>query len=265
METFKANINGQEFNSREEFEKTLSALMKSEQDINIKIEEEKCDCNENDCQCKCKQPEQTFEFLTPEDARKGLELLLRMFGTPFMVNQPGVKKEQRKTIYETPTADKILETLFCMNVVNVQNNEYEAALDEISSNLKNKIEYFSKETGKLYGFYRAGKISDFEYESFLNHLKEKIQDRQQLYVENADSDYCTIEEKCSDLADVNALESIMNLIDCKMTQEIIEKKDAKIKELNDFIAEKEYERDVQNLYVDYTEELLEIINNSQLV
>lgn len=265
METFKANINGQEFNSREEFEKALSTLMQSDQDINIKVEESKCNCDENNCQCKCKQPEQTFDFLTLEDARKGMELLLRMFGVPVIANQPEVKKEQRKTIYEIPTADKILETLFCINVVNVQNNEYEAALDEISSILKNKLEYFSKETGKLYGFYRAGKISDFEYESFLKYLKEKIEDRKQIYIENSDSDYNKLEEKHTELAYINSLESIMNLIDYKITQEIIEKKEAKIKEFNDFIVEKEYERDVQDLYVDYTKNLLEIINNSQLV
>ena len=54
METFKGHINGQEFNSREEFEKALSALMKAEQDINIKIEEEKCNIgNTNICCIGC--------------------------------------------------------------------------------------------------------------------------------------------------------------------------------------------------------------------
>lgn len=264
METFKGHINGQEFNSREEFEKALSALMKSDQDINIKIEEEKCNCNENDCQCKCKQPEQTFEFLTPEDAQKGLALLARIFGVAFTPNQ--VQQTPKTPKYEIPNVKTILEKLFADDgLAEIKYEDHDETLDKVSAILKKRVEYFSEETGKLYGFYKANKLSEIDYEAIFNYLQQDIEQRKQVYIECSDEAYNALSDLSDQLNGVKNLEATLNLIGVEMTEEITTKINEKQKELEKKVSEKEFAQDFHDLFVDFASELLEIIENSQLV
>lgn len=268
METFKGHINGKEFNTREEFEKALAALTDT-QNIDISIAENKCACKEN---CKCLEEEQE------NDAKTVLDFLQEYIDKMQKIISGNYEKENtyKVTKNEIPKVETISNNLFNEEELEVNANkilnssEYneetvENSLDEISKILKERINYFSKETGKLYGFYVVNKISESQYESMLNELSRNIQEKSNYFNTRISSVLDTIKQIETTKAELFSYDKMFDLLGIDKPEDYQTKRENVIKEYDDLLKKQEFLKAYFLLLEDFTSLLSEIVVNSTLI
>lgn len=268
METFKGHINGKEFNTREEFEKALAALTDT-QNIDISIAENKCACKEN---CKCAEEEQE------DDAKTVLDFLQEYVEKMQKIISGNYEKENKPKAIKTeiPKVEAISNNLFSEEEFEVYANkilnssEYneetiENALDKISKILKERIDYFSKETGKLYGFYIVNKISESQYESMLNELSYNIQEKYNYFNTRISSVIDTIKQIEASKAELFSYDKMFDLLGIDKPKDYQMKKENKLKEYDNRLEKQEFLKAYFLLLEDFASQLSEIVVSSTLI